>query len=153
MGVAANTDSSVHIDGKFWASKEEGVRGCAVSEDDAGNDSPLDDEIETCFLEFILKTEDLIEDARFVRIDLLKTKGQDLHSGSWEIGGKPWGRAVCLDSDLFSNDDSGWISKAIKDSVPDVVDDAFELNALALLAKVGAAFVPGVGREKGSVGS
>lgn len=153
LRVASNTDSGIYIGWKFWAAKEEGVRGGTVPQDDAGNDAPFDDEIEPCFLEFILKTKDLIEDTVAVGVGLLKTKGQDLHAGSWEIGGKPWGRAVRLDSDFLADDNSGRISKAIKDSLVDVVDDTFELDALALLAKVGAAFVPGVGREKGSVGS
>ena len=33
----------------------------------------------------------------------------------------------------------------------DIVNDAFELNAFTLLAKVGAAFVPGVGGKKSAV--
>ena len=81
----------------------------------------------------------------------MKAKGQHFHARSWDIGGKPRGRTLYLDSDFLAYEDSGRIGKSIKDSVPDIVDDAFEFDPLTLLAKIGASFVPGVGGKKSAV--
>jgi len=69
------------------------------------------------------------------------------------IRGKPGRRAVCPDVDFLADNDSGRISEAVNDSLSDVIDDAFELDELTLLTEIGAAFVPGIGGEKGPVGS
>ena len=69
--------------------------------------------------------------------------------GTWESVR----RAVCLDADLLADDDPGWISKAIEDSVLDVADYTLELDHLAVFAEISAALVSGIGREKGALGS
>ena len=103
-------------------------------------------------MKLLLEAEDLVEDAGFVGIGLLKAKDAEIYPGSWEIGGESGRGAVCLDADFLAHDDSGRISKAIKDSLSDVIEDALELDHLARFAKIGTAFVPGMGGEKGAVG-
>jgi hypothetical protein len=104
-------------------------------------------------LKLFLEAEDLVKDAGFVGIGLLKAKGEDLHPRSWGMGREFVRRAVCLDTDFFAHDNPGRISKAIKDSVADVADDALELDHLAVFAEISAALVSGIGWEKGAVGS
>jgi hypothetical protein len=60
-------------------------------------------------------------------------------------------RALCEYANLFSGDKSCWISKTVKDSLPDITNDAFELDGLAFLAEIGAALVPGICGEEGPI--
>ena len=153
MRVSAHPDSGIHIRRELGAAKKEGVGFSAVMQDDAGDHSPFDDEIEACCLEFFLDIEDLVKDTGLIGIGLLKTEGQDLHPGFFDIRRKPGRRAVNPDTDFLPDDDLGRISKAIRNSLTDVFDDAFKLDKLTVTTEVGAALVPGVGREKGAIGS
>lgn len=153
LGVEANPDPGIQIGGEFWAAKKEGVCFRAVPHDDAGDNSSFDDEIETCTLKLLFETEDLVEDAGLVGIGFLKAKGKDLHLGFYDAGRESWRRAFCLNADFFAHDDSLRISESIKDSLSDIIDDALELDHLAVFAEMGAAFVPCIGGEKGAVGS
>ena len=152
LGVAANPDPGIHIRGEFRAAKEEGIGLDAVIESDTGDHSPFNDKIKACSLQFFLKIEDLIEDTGLVGIGLVKAKGQNLHLWSLNIRGKPGRRAVYLDANFLVDNDSGRISEAVNDPLPDVIDDAFELDELTLLTEIGAAFVPGIGGEKSAIG-
>lgn len=153
LRVSANPDAGILIRGQFGAAKEERVGFCAVTQDDAGDEAPFDNKIEPCPLKLFLEAEDLVKDAGFVGICLLKAKGEDFHPGSWDMGRESVRRAVCLDADFFAHDNPGRISKAIKDPVVDVADDALELDHLAVFAEISAALVSGIGWEEGAVGS
>jgi hypothetical protein len=104
-------------------------------------------------LKVFFEAEDLIEDAGFVGIGLLKAKGQDIHSGSFNIRGESGRRAICFDADFLADGDSSRISESIKNSVSNVIDDTAELDELAVLTEIGASFISGVGGEKGAIGS
>jgi hypothetical protein len=153
LGVAANPDSGIHISGEFRAAKEERIGLDAVIEGDTGDHSPFDDKIKACSLQFFFKIEDLVGDTGLVGIGLVKAKCQNLNLWSLNIRWKPVRRTVCLDANFLVDNDSGRISEAVNDPLPDVIDDAFELDELTLLTEIGAAFVPSIGGEKGSVGS
>ena len=162
LRIASNSDPGIHVGGELRATKEEGVIFGNVIDGDSGNDASLEDEIEACGLKFFLEVEDLIEDTtgparrlcgEAVGVSLLKAKGQDLHLGSGDIRGKPVGRAVCPDADFFAHDNFARISEAVKDALSDVIDDTSELDVLTDFAEIGATFVPGIGWEKGAVGS
>jgi hypothetical protein len=152
LRVTTDSDSGIHIGREFRAAKGEGICVGAVIQDDFGDHRSLDDYIESSFLELLFEAEDLIEDAGFVGIGLLKAKGQYLHFGSFDMGWKPMGRALREDSNFLAGDESCWISKAVEDPLTDVMDNAFELDKLAFLAEIRAAFVSGICGEEGSVG-
>jgi hypothetical protein len=135
------------------AAKEEGIALSAVAQDNAGDESSFDDEIETCSLKLFLEAEDLVEDTGLVWISLLKAKGEDLHPGFRDVGGESVRRAVNFDPDLLAEDDPGRICKTVKDPLPDVSDNALELNHLTVFTEVGAAPVSGIGWEERAVGS
>ena len=104
-------------------------------------------------MKLIFEKEDFIQDTGFFGIGLLKAKGQDFNAGFLNIRGESVRRAVCPDADFLADEDSSRISEAIKDSLSDVTNDALELDELTLLAEIGAALIPGIGGEKGAVGS
>ena len=62
------------------------------------------------------------------------------------------GRAICFDANLLAQDDPGRICKTIQDPLPDIGDDALELDHLAVFAEISAALVSGIGWEEGAVG-
>ena len=103
LRVSANADASILIRRQLGAAKEEGVGLRAFTQDDAGDKSSFDDKIKTFSLQLCLKAEDLVVDAGFVGVGLLKTKGEDLHPRSWEIIRESVGRAVCLDANLLTH--------------------------------------------------
>jgi hypothetical protein len=152
LGVAANPDPGIHISGEFRAAKEEGIGLDAVIEGDTGDHSPFNNKIKACSLQFFFKIEDLVENTGLVGTGLVKAKGQNLNLWSLNIRGKSGRRTVCPDADFLVDNDSGRISEAVNDPLPDIIDDAFELDDLTFLTKIGAAFVPSIGGEKGSVG-
>ncbi len=96
--------------------------------------------------------EDSVKDTGFFWIGFLKAKCQDFNAGFLNIRGESVRRAVCPDAYFLADEDSGRISEAIKDFLPDVTNDALELNELTLFTEIGTAFIPGVGGEKGAVG-
>lgn len=75
LRVSAHPYSGIHIRRELRAAEKEGVGFSAVIQDDAGDHSPFDDEIEACCLKFFLKIEDLVEDIGLIGIGLLKTEG------------------------------------------------------------------------------
>jgi len=153
LGIDANPDSGIHVGREFRAAKEEGVCFCTLVQDDAGDNSPFDNKIEAYSLKLFFEAEDSIEDAGFVGIGLLKAKGQDFHSGSFNIRGESGGRAICPDADFLADEDSMRISETVKDPVSDVFDDSFEFNKLTLITEICATLVPGICREKSAIGS
>jgi hypothetical protein len=66
----------------------------------------------------------------------------------WEVGR----RAVYVNADLFSRDELLGIGESVEDSSSYVFDDALELDKLTLTREIGAPLVPGIGRDKGSIG-
>jgi hypothetical protein len=114
LRIVTNADSCVHIGGQLGTAKEERTGSYAAAQNDAGNQSSFDGEIETCSLNLFLQAEDLFEDAGLVRVGFLKAKGGDLYPGHWDMGGESRRRAVCLDPDLLAEDDPGRIDKTIK---------------------------------------
>jgi hypothetical protein len=153
LRVATNANSCVHIGGELGAAKEEGIGLYAAAQDNAGNHSSFDDEIETCSLKLFLEAEDLVEDAGFVGISLLKAKSEDLHPGFLDMLRESVRRAVDPDPDLLAEDDPGRVCKTIKDPLPDISDDALELDHLTVFTELGAALVSGIGWEESAVGS
>jgi hypothetical protein len=152
LRVTTDSDSGIHIGREFRAAKGEGIFIGAVIQDDFGDHPSLEDDIESGSLKVLFEAEDLIEDAGFVGIGLPEAKGQYLHFGSFDMGWKPMGRALREDSNFLAGDESRRISKTVEDPLTDVMDDAFELDKLALLAEIRAAFVSGICGEEGSVG-
>ena len=61
------------------------------------------------------------------------------------------GGALSSDADFFAQNNLMRISQPVENASSHVIDDASELDVVAVLAEIGAAFVPGIGREKGSV--
>ena len=85
LRVTSDANPGLHVRGELRAAKEEGVILGTVIQSDFCDEPPFDDKIEIGLLEFILKVEDLVEDAGVFRVGLLKAKGQDLHSWSGDI--------------------------------------------------------------------
>jgi len=151
LRVAAHSDPGIEIGRQLGAAKEEGV--VAVVDDDFGEDSAFDNEVEPHLAELIFEAENGVEHTGVLRICFPQGEGEHFDLGSFLVLGESGGRAFDFDADIFAGDDVCWVLKSIGDSAPDVVDDAFELDELAVRAEIGAAFVTGVGGEKGSVGS
>jgi len=153
LRMTPNANSCVPIGGELGTAKEEGIGFYAVAQDNAGDESSFDDEIEPCSLKLFLEAEDLVENAGLVGIGLLKAKGEDLHPRSWDMVRESVRRAVNLDPDFLAKDDPGRICKTIKDPLAYVSDDALELDHLTAFTEVGAALVSGIGWEESAIGS
>ena len=91
-----------------------------------------------------MEAKNLVKDAGRIRVGLLKTKGEDLHLGSWDIS-REFGRGtVGPDADFLAQDDPFRISEPVKDSLSDVFDDAFELDRVTIATEMGTPLVPSI---------
>jgi hypothetical protein len=118
LGIAAHSNSCIHVGRELGTTKEERIGLCAFTHDNFCDESPFDNKIEPRSLKLLLDAEDLVEDAGLVWIGLSKAKGEDLHLGSWYMVGESVGRAICFDANLLAQDDPGRICKAIQASAP-----------------------------------
>ena len=85
LGITSNADPGIRVGWELRAAKEKRIFFGPVIQGNFSNEAPLDDKIEIGLLEFILKIEDLVEDAGVLVVGLLKAKGQDLHPWSGDI--------------------------------------------------------------------
>ncbi len=83
LRISAHPDSGIHIRRELGAAKEERVGKGIIVQDDFGEHSSLDHQIETGPLELFSESEDLVEDTGPIELSLLKTKGEDFHLGPW----------------------------------------------------------------------
>ena len=81
LRVSAYPNSGIHIRGELGAAKKERVGKDIIIQDDFGEHSSLDHQIETGPLQLFLESEDLVEDAGSIKVRVLKTKGEDFHLG------------------------------------------------------------------------
>jgi hypothetical protein len=155
FGVSPDADFGVHVMRQLGASKEEGIGLGAVAHDDLCKGASLDDQVEALPFEFFLNAKDLIEDAGFFRVGLLKGEGHDFHLGPFDfvINGKPTGGALHLDADLFMKGLLIRMAEPVANPFTNIIDDADKLNTIAFPFKPGASFISGVCRKEGPVGS
>jgi hypothetical protein len=71
-------------------------------------------------------------------------ESEDFHLGFRLIRGKGWRGTFDFYMNLLAWNNTRRILEAVTDSSVDIVDDAFELDELAMLAKVGASLVAGI---------
>ena len=152
FGVSPHADSGVHVMRQLGTSKEEGVGLGAVAQNDLCKDAPFDDQIEVLPLQLFLNAEDLIEDAGFFRIGLLKSEGQDLHLGPGDFGifRKPTGGAFHLDADLFMKGLLIGMVEPVADPSSNIFNNADKLNTVAFLSQTRCILYIGHWSERGS---
>jgi hypothetical protein len=129
LGVPADPDASLHIRGKLGAGEAKGVD--FVSQVDGIEQSPPGNEIQVQPSQFILNTEELIEETWPLGIGLLETQDQELHFRPFEVLREIGTGTLHLYPDLFSGNDPLRLTQAIKDSFTDVSNEALKLNVSA----------------------
>jgi len=154
LGISSDADSRIGVVRHFGTSEEEGIGFGGVPHDNFCKDPSFDLQIEPCYLKFFLDAKYLVKDAGFFRIGLPQAEGKDLHLGAGYFGmiGKSLGGAFNLYPHVFEERFPVRIVQPIEHPSADIVDNADELDAVAVSLEPGAALVSGVGGKEGSIG-
>ena len=152
-GVFSYTDSGVEIMRHLGTAEEEGIGFGGIPQNNLREDASLDNQIEPRLLQLLFDAKDLVKDARFCRIGLPQTKGNDLYFWSFDFGmdREPQRGALDPHSHVFVKRLPVRRVEAVEDPSADVIDNADEGNTVALFFEPCAALVSGMGRKEGSV--
>ena len=86
-------------------------------------------------------------------VSFLEGEGQNFYFRSLDMVGEVSGGAFNSNADLFSRDNFLRVVKAIKYSLADIFNDAFELYRVTFITEICTSFISGIGRKKSPISS